>query len=117
MDYNDVRPVAAGSARSAEFEVPSSRPTHLSLGPLLKMLISANDQVVGNWRGGRLGVISILGETATANGDILYNNSIERQRWGLSKEASTKRIIRAVTDFRRLPSTWPLETWPLPKQL
>ena len=67
---------------------------------IFKMPFAASGQVVGYWRGGRLGVISFRYEGATACGVICDGNSVRRQGWGLSTEASTQRLIRAITDIR-----------------
>ena len=48
----------ADTACVAEFEVSRSYPIHLMEEHIFKVLIAANDQVVGYWRGGQPDVIS-----------------------------------------------------------
>ena len=102
--YNGVKLLVAATMRAAEFEVPRSCPIRPTEEHAFKMIIAANDQVSGCWRGGQRGAVSFPHEAATANGAALNGALARRGGWGLEKGASGQRNIQAFSDIRSCPS-------------
>ena len=117
FEYADEHPLRAAALCAAQFQI-SRKPEPSSIEEyLLKALIAAGTRPAGCRRGGQLGLISFISESAKFNGADFDGTFVTHQGWGIFPGASAQRLNQALNDVRSSPPSlqllaYDIGAWP-----